>query len=204
MNNTWSLTGHLRNVPIIIDEQLLAQCVQNDNRAQYHLYDLCEHFIMSICIRYAGSKDDADDLLNRSFLKILNNISKYKMEIPFELWVRRITINTIIDEYRKNKKRKEQTEVIDFDAHQNEFDTIAVNDYLAKMDVEQLQNLIDRLPEINRRVFNLFVVDGYNHKEIGNMMGIPEGTSKWHLSNARIRLKELISKAFPHLKTLAS
>jgi RNA polymerase sigma factor (sigma-70 family) len=204
MNNTWPLTGHLRNVSIIVDEQLLAGCVRNDSRAQYHLYDLCENFMMSICTRYTHSKDDAEDLLNRSFLKVLNNIGKYAKEIPFELWVRRITINTIIDEYRKNKKRKEATDLVDFNEIPNEFDHVAVNSYLAKMEVEQLQTLIDSLPEINRRVFNLFVVDGYNHKEIAALLGIPEGTSKWHLSNARTRLKEMLSKSLPYLKTLAS
>lgn len=204
MNNTWSLTGHFKNVPIIIDEQLLAGCVRNDSRAQYRLYDLCECFMMNICMRYTTSQDDAEDLLNKSFLKILNNIGKYAKEIPFELWVRRITINTIIDEYRKNKKRKEATELVDFEERQNEFDHVAVNEYVSKMEAEQLQTLIDLLPEINRQVFNLFVVDGFNHKEISSLLNIPEGTSKWHLSNARIRLKELISKSLPQLKTLAS
>ncbi len=191
-------------MPIIVDEQLLADCARNDSRAQYRLYDLCEYFMMNICIRYTNSQDDAEDLLNRSFLKILNNIGKYKKEIPFELWVRRITINTIIDEYRKNRKRKEATELVDFDEKQNEFDNIAVNNYLAKMEAEQLQTLIDSLPQINRQVFNLYVVDGFNHKEIATLLNIPEGTSKWHLSNARARLKEQISKSLPYLKTLAS
>ncbi|HEU4717194.1 MAG TPA: RNA polymerase sigma factor [Bacteroidia bacterium] len=201
---TWSINGLPANVPIVVEDQLLADCVRGKSRAQYRLYSLCYSFMMSVCIRYTASRDDAEDLLNRSFLKILSNIEKYRKEVPFGLWVRRITINTIIDEYRKNRKEKEMTELVDFDEQEVESDTAAINGFLEKTDAEQLQRLIDHLPEMSRKVLNLFVVDGYGHKEISEMLNISEGTSKWHLNNARTKLKELITKFLPHFKTLAS
>lgn len=113
--------------------------------------------------------------------------------MPFGLWVRRITINTIIDEFRKKKLVYEQTELVDFDDPENEADRTVLNNYVQKMDAAQIQAMIDTLPETSRRVFNLFAIDGFSHKEIAAMAGISEGTSKWHVNFARTKLKELIS-----------
>jgi RNA polymerase sigma-70 factor (ECF subfamily) len=113
--------------------------------------------------------------------------------VPFGLWVRRITINTIIDEFRKKKLVYEQTELVDFDDPENEADRTVLNNYVQKMDAAQIQAMIDTLPETSRRVFNLFAIDGFSHKEIAAMAGISEGTSKWHVNFARTKLKELIS-----------
>jgi RNA polymerase sigma factor (sigma-70 family) len=204
MSKHWSLAGPTSNVPIVADEQLLDECARGDRRAQYRLYSQCYSFMMSICIRYTPSRDEAEDLLNRSFLKILNSVGKRRKEVPFTLWVRRITINTVIDEYRKNKKANAQTELVDFNENPGEFEGAAINTYLEKVEAEQLQALINTLPEMSRKVFNLFAVDGYSHKEIAELLGMSDGTSKWHLNNARTRLKEQIAKRLPYLKNLAS
>jgi len=189
-------------VHIVVENQLLKNCIRGERKAQYQLYELCYSFLMSVAARYTNSKDDAEDIVNRSFLKILNNIANYREEVPFGLWIRRITINTAIDEYRKRKNEWMMTESTDFSERQ--FDGISINTYLEKMDAEQIQGLIDHLPESSRKVFNLFVVDGYSHKEIGELLNISEGTSKWHVNHARTRLKELIAKHFPYIKTIAS
>lgn len=203
MNSDWSI-GQTSNVPIVDDEQLLDACARNDRRAQYRLYSQCYSFLMGICIRYTVSRDDAEDLLNRSFLKILQNIGGRRKEVPFGLWARRITINTIIDEFRKKRKEAAQTEIVDFTERADEYDSVTVNSYLRKVEAEQLQALIDKLPETSRQVFNLFAVDGFSHKEISAMLGMSEGTSKWHMNNARTRLKEMIAQQLPQLKTIAS
>lgn len=204
MNKHWSLAGQSSNVPIVANEEVLDKCARGDRRAQYQLYSQCYSFMMTICIRYTHSRDEAEDLLNQSFLKVLNNIGKRRKEVPFGLWIRRITINTIIDEFRRNKKMNEQTELVDFTEENPEYDGRVLNTYLEKAEAEQLQALVNTLPEMSRRVFNLFALDGYSHKEIAELLGISEGTSKWHVSNARSRLKDLILKHLPYLKNLAS
>ncbi len=110
--------------------------------------------------------------------------------MPFKPWIRRIMVNTLIDEYRKKKSEKERLIYVDdyFDSH-NFSD---VNEAISKFDCNQIYDEINKLPEATKKVFNLFVIDGYSHKEIGGMLDISEGTSKWHLNAARQKLKEQI------------
>ncbi|MBK9285959.1 MAG: RNA polymerase sigma factor [Sphingobacteriaceae bacterium] len=149
---------------------------------------------MSICTRYEKNKDDAESLLNQSFLKILMGMDKYKKEIPFKLWIRKITINTIIDDFRKNNKLKKLTVLKDF---QNEYDhegNYDINEYIKKINAAEIYNLITKLPDMNQKVFNLFVVDGFSHKEISELLNIPSGTSRWLLNSAKEELKINILK----------
>ncbi len=176
-----------------IEQGLLRQCIDKDRKAQFALYKQSYSFLMSICVRYTNNREDAQSLLNLGFLKLLNNLEKYKEEIPFGLWARRVMINTIIDEYRKNKKEKELLEYHDFTDRNDDETLTEVNDAIKRMDVQEIQNHIDKLPNVSRRVFNMFVVDGFGHKEIALMLGMSEGTSKWHLNNAREKLKVMIN-----------
>lgn len=184
-----------------IEQELLRQCIDKERKAQSALYKQMYSFLMSICVRYTNNREDAQSLLNLGFLKLLNNLEKYRQEIPFGLWARRLMINTIIDEYRKNKKEKELLEYHDFTDRNDDETLTEVNDAIRRMDVEEIQNHIDKLPNISRRVFNLFVVDGFGHKEISGMLGMSEGTSKWHLNNAREKLKQSILGVEVELKT---
>lgn len=186
---------------INVEDKLLHDCARGERKTQYRLYSLCYSFLMGICIRYSATRADAEDLLNASFLKILTNINAYRKEVPFVLWIRRITINTSIDVYRKQSKEKKMMVLTDF---QEEYvEATSSNEYLRKMDSEQLALLIAQLPDASRRVFNLFVVDGYSHKEIAAMLEISEGTSKWHVNFARTQLRQLIVK-HSLIKTMAS
>jgi len=131
--------------------------------------------------------------LNQVFLKIVKNISIYlkkKEEVPFELWVRRIAINHIVDEFRKNKRYRES---LDYRELQDAEEIHPVVSHA--FDSEQLEEIMDaisQLPEMNRTVFNLFVVDGYKHEEIAGMLKISAGTSKTHLHRAKKKLRELL------------
>jgi RNA polymerase sigma factor (sigma-70 family) len=187
-----------------IDEAILDACLKKDRKAQYQLYKHCYSFLTGICFRYVNNREDADELLNMAFLKILNNLGKYRQEIPFTLWIRRIMINTIIDDYRKNKKEKELMRSIDFNEYYPAHDHSTVNDFVKKADAEQITALIFQLPPMTQRVFNLFAIDGFGHKEIGELLGMSEGTSKWHLNSARTKLKEMISKLASNYKIAAS
>lgn len=183
-----------------VDDQLLHACARGERKAQYQLYGLCYPFLMGVCIRYS-SRSDAEDVLNKSFLKILTHIASYRRDVPFNMWIRRIAINTAIDVYRKQSAEKKMMVLTDFQEEQVE--ATCSNEYLRKMDAEQLSELVGQLPEASRRVFNLFVVDGYSHKEIAALLEISEGTSKWHVSFARAQLRQLIVK-HSLIKTIAS
>jgi len=178
---------------MLIDQDLIKRCIEQDRRAQYELYKKCFSMLMSVCIRYEKNRSDAEALLNMGFLKIVTKLDRYQTSIPFEAWIRRIMINTIIDEYRKNKKEQETLEYTDFeDHHYNR--SIDYNAADKLFDAEELQLMINDLPTVSQRVFNMHVIDGYSHKEISDMLNISIGTSKWHVSNARKLLKERIEQ----------
>lgn len=175
-----------------ISESLIRDCKGGDRKAQFQLYKSCFQVLMSVCMRYKRDEDEAAAVLNTGFLKILNNLEKYKKEVPFEAWIRRIMINTVIDEFRKNRKVQELIEYTDFSETEKFTDSIDYNTADQVFDAEQIEKLIQTLPPVSQKVFNLYAIDGYTHKEVGEMLGISDGTSKWHLSSARKKLQELM------------
>jgi RNA polymerase sigma factor (sigma-70 family) len=182
----------LRKALMLISKELLTLCVNNDRKAQFEFYKASYSFIMRICYRYYPSKDEALVAHNESFLKIVMNLEKYKGEGPIEIWMRRIVINTIIDQYRKEKKLKE---TISFtDVSDPGFSEIPQdeNDVEMKLQADDLYRLIQLLPPMCQKVFNLYVVDGYTHKEIGVLLEISEGTSKSQLFDARKKLQAML------------
>jgi RNA polymerase sigma factor (sigma-70 family) len=176
-----------------IDIDLITACIRKERKAQYELYKLVFRYLMSICIRYTHSYEEASEALNMGFLKILNNMDKYKVGVPFKSWIRRIMINVLIDEHRKEERVKENLKIVQEYAEHTPM--VELNNAIAKMDAERIHRLIMELPPVSQRVFNLFVIDGFEHKEIAVMLGISEGTSKWHLHNSREQLKEKLAKA---------
>lgn len=175
-----------------ISKEILKKCRKNDRKAQYQLYKDCYGVLMSVCLRYERNKDDAEALLNMAFYKILTKLDLYNDNIPFEAWIRRITINTIIDEFRK-KKRDRHNFLEKLEGHVP-VEVMDYNEADQRFDAEELEQMIKELPEMSQKVFNLYIVDGYNHREIGDMLGISEGTSKWHLSTARKTLRKTLIK----------
>src|SRR5690606_21652607 len=114
------------------EKELIKSCIKEDRKAQSELYRLCYSIMLSVCLRYERNKEEAEFMLNLAFFKILQNLKNYQTSIPFEAWIRRITINTVIDEYRKNKRRREKfieestsvakTESLDFNTADQKFD----------------------------------------------------------------------------------
>ncbi len=150
---------------------------------------------MPVCIRYHANEEDARSSLNLGFIKILKALPTVDAsDINFGGWAKRIMVNTLIDEYRRNKKiqgrelGKETEAEIDYHANSTE------NEAESNLGVDALLGLIATLPEISQKVFNLYVIDGYSHREISELLEMSEGTSKWHLSNARRILKDKIEK----------
>lgn len=179
-----------------IEPALLKRCASGERKAQYELYKQSFSLLMSVCCRYTSHRDDAMALLNEGFCKILMHADKYKEHIPMEVWMRRVMINTAIDEFRRSKKYKEQTQLKDFSDHSAEmkYDEHEENLYDATIETERLDAMLKKLPAVSGKVFNLFAVDGYSHKEISELLGISEGTSKWHVNNARTILKQMLTQ----------
>lgn len=170
-----------------IQPKLIQDCIDRDRRAEYTLYKTVYSYLMSICIRYVGQQELAREVLNLGYFKILTHLSEYNQNTPFKPWIRRIMINTLIDEYRKEKRTHQQLTFIEnYTETENLYE---INKAIEKMDVAQIYALINLLPPTSREVFNLFVFDDFSHKEIAIALGISEGTSKWHLNQARQKLK---------------
>ncbi|WP_346883788.1 sigma-70 family RNA polymerase sigma factor [uncultured Algibacter sp.] len=164
--------------------ELIEHCKVNDTIAQGELYKLFSSKLFSVCLKYSRNHAEAEDNLQDAFLTIFKKIEQYKHKGAFEGWLKRITINIVLQRYRKEKVfdiiNENTIEDVELDIDEN---TICI-DYLLK--------IIQELPDRYRLVFNLYVLDGYSHKEIANMLNINIGTSKSNLSRARQILKNTI------------
>ncbi len=185
--------------------QLIEACKKGDRKAQEELYKQCFSPLISICFRFANNKDDAAILLNEAFFKILQNIEKQNPNIPFMAWTRRITVNHCINEYRKDKTRKKYIETTDDETlsrHSDlEIDLDDSGEYSAEV-LEIVKKEILNLPATTQEVFQLFILDGLSHKEIADSLGMQEGTSKWHVNNARKKLKEVLKGTLKIISSL--
>lgn len=178
-----------------IQPELIKDCIDGKRRAEYELYKLTYSYLMSICIRYTRNREKANEVLNMGFLKILLNLKTYNLAAPFKPWARKIIINTLINEYKKEKIHHENILYVE---DYYETDKYAdINAAITKIDAEQIYGFIAKLPAATSQVFNLYYIDGYKHREIADMLGITEGTSKWHLNSAREQLKEMLKEIVP-------
>lgn len=148
---------------------------------------------MRICFRYTRSKDDAADLLNRGFLKILNNLHLYQEEKTFEPWARTIMINTVLDELRARKVFMARMPASEIETIPGDMMPVNINDAETRLNQDDLIKMIHQLEEPGRQVFNLFVFEGLSHKEIAQALNVAEGTSRWYLAQARQSLQKMIA-----------
>ncbi len=165
----------------------LEGCKQQDRESQRMLYKHHYAYAMSICLRYIQTKEEAKEILNDGFMKVFLKIDQYNPETSFLGWLRRIMINTAIDHYRKEVKHYHQTSI------ENEH-FVTTASAIEELGYQELMILIQQLTPAYRAVFNLYAIDGYSHKEIGQILGISEGTSKSNLSKAREVLKAKLQK----------
>lgn len=156
--------------------------------------------MMGISFRYVKNRDDAMILVNEGFLKIVTNLEKWKEDTPFEYWAKRVMINTCIDNYRKQKKVRDHEEMYDDVRHFENDISIDYNEVDKVVETEQLDEMLSELPEVHAKVFNLYEIDGYNHKEIGKLLGISERSSKRHLAASRRKLQEMVKGLGNQLK----
>jgi len=178
-----------------ISSKLIQSCIEQDRRAQNELYRLTYSRLMNICYRYASNNEEARELFTQGFLKILSNLEKYSLQMPFESWISRVMINSIIDNHRKHIHFKEHHVFPDND-NLERGNGATVNDYENQVNRDEALNLLKQLPPATREVFTLFAIDEYTHREIGTALGISENTSKWHVAEARKKLIVLLKKTF--------
>ena len=173
---------------IISESDLIQGCLAGDRRMQEELYRRFSPRMYGVCLRYAGNSDEAQDILQEGFIKVYKKLYTYRGEGSFEGWVRRIFVNTAIEHFRRKTYQEPVTE-----KHETtvEGTSLSALDALAEKDILKL---IQELSPGYRTVFNLYVVEGYTHKEIGDMLNISEGTSKSQLSRAKLVLQDLVKK----------
>jgi RNA polymerase sigma factor (sigma-70 family) len=171
---------------IITESDLIQGCLAGERRMQEELYRRFSPRMYGVCLRYAGNTEEAQDILQEGFIKVYKKLNSYRHEGSFEGWIRRIFVNTAIEHFRRKTYLQPVT-----DHHENTIEGkfLSVLDDLAAKDI---MRLIQELSPGYRTVFNLYVVEGYTHKEIGEMLNISEGTSKSQLSRAKVILQGMV------------
>lgn len=166
-------------------EQLINNCKKNDIKAQEALYRLYSSKLFSVCLKYSRNYEEAQDNLQEGFLLIFEKIDQFGFKGSFEGWIKRLMVNYILQQYRKENFLNIVKEDLPEDIEEVEIDDESISiDYLLK--------IIQELPDKYRLVFNLYAIDGYSHQEIADMLMISVGTSKSNLSRARMILKDKI------------
>lgn len=169
------------------DEQIITGCIQKDPKAQKYLYDKFSGKMMGVCLRYADSEQEAEDVLQNGFIAVFGNLETFKNTGSFEGWIRKIIVNTALTNIRKNKKFKKNIALDNVEYMLSAPSQIGP-DFAAK----DLLKIIQQLPKGSRTVFNLYAIEGYSHSEIAKMLNISEGTSKSQYSRARAYLQKVI------------
>ena len=168
---------------------LIKQSLKNDKASQFALYKALLPKIMGVCKRYLREIQEAEDCAQEVFIKIFKNLDKYSGEAPFEAWTRRIAVNEALGFIRRSKNFSFQE---DIEAYHELIP--AGNGIISDINHGELLLMLDKLPENKRLVFNMYVIEGYSHKEISEMLEIKEGTSKSQLSRAKVMLVELLTE----------
>ncbi len=166
-------------------EQLIENCKKQNTKAQGELYKLFSSKLFAICLKYSRNRMEAEDNLQDAFLIIFNKIEQFKNKGSFEGWLKRITVNTVLQRYRNEKV----FELI----KENTIEDVTVDIEEDTISIDYLLEIIQELPDRYRLIFNLYVLDGYSHKEIAKMLDINLGTSKSNLARARQILRQTIA-----------
>jgi len=153
---------------------------------QYALYNEYAPQMMGVCLRYANSQDDANELLQTGFVKVFNNLSKFSFEGPLGAWIRKVIVNNALDYIKKQKKFR----VVDIETQKDNFYIETDNDSNLALSEETILDVLSKLRDEYRIVFNLHCIEKYSHKEIGDILGIKEDTSRSQLRRARQEIKK--------------
>lgn len=166
------------------ESELVKGCIEESRQHQKVLWERYARKLLAVAIRYCQAREDAEDVLMESFVKIYDNLHRFNGDSSLETWMRRIVINNSINKLRSHKMTSDVEAINPIGAVDKGFD---------QMNVKELMSLLDKLPKGYRNVFNLYAIEGYSHKEIAETLGIDEGTSRSQLNKARKALQEMIT-----------
>jgi RNA polymerase sigma factor (sigma-70 family) len=174
----------------LTDEELIKGCIQEDESSQRELFRRYAGKMLGVCQRYARNSADAEDIVQDAFIKVFEKIHQFKSEGSFEGWIRRIVVNTALKKYTVIRYEKEISGYEVTDRNESSMEASAYS----HLNEKELLGLINNLPDGYRLVFNLFVIEGYQHEEIAQMLKIQPGTSRSQLVKARNMLKQQIEQ----------
>lgn len=177
------------------EEGLIKGCLSGDRSAQRHLYDTYSGKFLTICMRYLKDREHAEDVMIESFMKIFDKLPQFQSKGSFEGWMKRIVVTQALMTLRSNRHLMMEINLVD------EAGLSHAQYELTHLEAAELMELVQNLPVGYRTVFNLYAIEGYSHQEIGELLGISEGTSKSQLNRARAALKEKIASLQPKIKT---
>ena len=183
---------------MLSEDELIAGCSKNDRSVQRTLYEKYSRRMYVVCLRYTKNQLEAEDILQESFIKVFENINKFRRECPLENWIKRIVINTALKNNRSKLYLHPAVDVENIEEDFNEDLTISNYNY------KELLELVRQLPPRYQIVFNLYAIEGYQHKEIAEMMGTTEGTSKSQYSRARVILQKIVKEHYENIDTYDS
>lgn len=171
-----------------VEDNIIKGCLAGNRAAFQLLYDTYAAKMFGVCIRYTKNREDAEDILQESFVKVFDNLKQFKKKGSFEGWIRKIMVNTALYHYRNNSNLYAVTSIEEAGT-----EVISEEVVFSQIETNDLLKMVQTLPPAYRTVFNLYVIEGYSHKEIAALLGVSEGTSKSNLSDARKRLRKVIA-----------
>lgn len=177
-----------------IDKEIIEGCKRGERKYQEILYDKLYSYIMGICYRYFLSKEVSKDIFNIVMFKVLTKIDTYNENYAFSTWVANITVNTIISEFRKNKKHQHLQFIENYEPFQNNFQTL--NEFIHSMDTDEILELFKCLNDTERIVLNMVAIEGYEYKEVAEKLNMKEPTIRWYYYQAKNKLKEILENEY--------
>ena len=170
---------------------IVEACKRGDRKAQFELYKLYSKAMYNICMRMLGSAENSEDALQNSFVDVFSKLDSFRFESSIGAWIKRIVINNCINQIKKRRLDfAELNDNLHFVADENNTSTTAYSDEV--LNVELIQKAIMQLPEGYRVVFSLYAMEGYDHEEIGEILGVTEATSKSQYSRAKAKLRQIL------------
>jgi len=161
-------------------QKLVKDCLKGKSQAQRELYELFAQTMLGVCYRYTRSVRDAEDVLQEGFIKVFHHLAQYKQQGELGAWIRRIMVNTALNYLKRNRKYQEEMFFTEEYLH-----PVTDDDPAIRLQAKELADLIRQLPQGYQVIFNLHAVEGFTHVEIGEMLGISDGTSRSQYSRAR-------------------
>lgn len=171
-------------------DELVRLCMKKSAVAQQQLYKLLAPKLFGVCLRYAGNRTEAEDILQDGFVKIFTKIGQFDFKGSFEGWARRVVVNCALTHYRRESKLCAVPDIAEYDTQ------LSPDDVLSVISGNELMQMVQQLTPQYRTVFNLYAIEGFSHQEISKMLNISEGTSKSNLSRARCLLQEKVEALY--------